>query len=185
MVKYILSTLVVLFFISELSAQIPQSINYQAVARSVQGNIISNQAIGLRMTIHTGSPGGIVVYRETDTSTTKQFGLFTTAIGSGVADSGIFTAINWSTGNKYLQVGVDVLGGNNYSDMGTAQLLSVPYALYAQTSGNGSGPIGPTGPAGVTGSTGSTGPTGLQGIQGIAGNTGITGVQGLPGATGP
>lgn len=202
---YLLYALACLF-ISLLSttylfAQVPQSMNYQAVARDINGNAIPNQQIGLRFTVRQGSGTGTIVYRETDAVTTNQFGSFTTAVGSGVPVSGTFSAIDWSNGAKYLQVEMDITGGTNYVDMGNSQLLSVPYALYA---GNGvTGPTGPTGAPGspglnglpgVNGDTGPTGPTGATGATGI-GNTGPTGptgdtgpgggVTGATGATGP
>jgi hypothetical protein len=129
-----------------IQAQVPQSINYQAIARNTSGNALANQIVGLRFTIRDGSSGGAIVYREVSTDSTNQFGLFTSAIGTGTVVNGTFSGINWGTGNKYLQVEIDVTGGTTYSDMGTAQLLSVPYALYAGNSLPGStGPQGPTG----------------------------------------
>ena len=67
--------------------------------------------------------------------------------------------------------------------MGVSQLLSVPYALYAETAGN-AGPTGPTGPQGLIGATGPQGPTGAAGTNGIDGSTGPTGPQGTPGLAG-
>lgn len=140
---------------SIINAQAPQSMNYQAVARDGSGNILANQLIGLRFSIHDITAGGVVVYSETDTATTNAYGTFTAHIGSGIPVSGTFAGINWGSGSKFLQVEIDVTGGTNYVTMGTAQLLSVPYALYANTSGSG--------PTGATGATGSPGNDGLNG----------------------
>lgn len=112
-------------------AQTPLSIPYQAVARDSFGTPLPNQAIQLRMSIRTGSSGGTIVYQETDTTTTTKLGMFTVNVGSGTVVSGAFSAINWASGSKYLQVEVDPAGGTSYIDMGASQLLSVPYALYA------------------------------------------------------
>lgn len=117
-------------------AQSPQAINYQAVARDTSGNYLIIVPVNLQFTIHDSSSTGTVVYRETDTTTTNELGLFTIAIGNGKADSGTFSKINWATGAKYLQVAIDVNGGNNFVNMGTEQLLSVPFALYALHSGD-------------------------------------------------
>lgn len=173
-------------------AQVPQSMNYQAVVRDNTGNEIVSQNVGARFTVRDGSSLGTIVYRETKLLTTNQFGLITHAVGTGTVVSGTFSGINWGTADKYLQVEVDVTGGANYADMGTAQLISVPYALYAANSPAGvTGATGPTGsdgapglnglPGGI-GATGVTGPTGVTGVNGV---TGPTGAQGATGATGP
>ncbi len=169
-------------------AQVPQGINYQAIGRDLSGNPLISQAVGLRATIHDGSLGP-VLYQETFTTTTNQFGLFTLKIGMGTIVSGIFSNIPWSNGNEYLEMEMDPTGGTNYVSMGESQLLSVPYALYSAA-----GPVGPTGATGVVGSTGVdgatgvAGPSGIDGVTGAVGPTGIagpTGIDGATGATGP
>jgi trimeric autotransporter adhesin len=126
-----------LFVLSlRISAQPPQLVNYQSVARDVSGIILANQNIAVRFSIHDVSAGGPVLYSERQTLTTNQFGLFTCSIGGGTVLSGTFSTIDWGAGNKYLQVEFDPAGGTNYTDMGASQLLSVPYALYARNSSN-------------------------------------------------
>ncbi len=171
------------FAISTTFAQVPQALNYQAVARNSSGNLITNQTVGLRLSVLAGSSTGTVSYEETQTATTNQFGLFTIAIGTGTPVAGTFSAINWSTGQYWLKVEMDATGGSSYVAMGTAQLLSVPYALYAANAGTSgvTGATGPTGPTGTAGSNGTTGPTGPTGL----GTTGATGPTGAAGVTGP
>jgi hypothetical protein len=106
-------------------AQAPQQLNYQAIVRNAQGQPVANTTVNFQFQIHDGSQSGNVVFTETDTAYTNQFGLATVQIGSGTPLSGI----GWGTGAKYLQVGVDITGGVNFVTMGTSQLLSVPYAL--------------------------------------------------------
>jgi hypothetical protein len=120
-----------------VSAQVPQGINYQAVARNASGAVLANQAIGLRFTIHDVSASGTKVYEETFMgTTTNQFGLFTIVIGTGTqVGSTTFTSVAWGTNAKFLQVEIDPAGGTAYTDMGTTQMVSVPYALYAQSAG--------------------------------------------------
>ena len=118
-----------------ISAQIPQAANYQAIARNSTGAVLQNQHISIRFSVHDGSPIATITYQETDTATTNQFGLFTAFIGNGTATVGTFTGIAWATGNKYLEVELDPAGGSNYNNMGTTQMASVPYALYASSSG--------------------------------------------------
>lgn len=169
-------------------AQAPQQFNYQGVARDNGGNVLANQALGLRLAIRSGSPSGTIVYQETQSATTNQFGLFSIAIGNGSVVSGSISGINWSSNTHYVQVEMDPSGGTSYTDMGASQLLSVPYAMYAESSGS-SGPTGPTGPTGLTGPTGadgsmgSTGPTGPTGADGSMGSTGATGPTGPSGPT--
>lgn len=182
----------------QLFAQAPQSFNYQAVVRNAQGNpLAQGTVVRLRFTIHDVTPTGTTVFQGADTAVTNQFGLVSKAIGT----VGSLTSVNWGGGAKYLQVELDPAGGTNYTDMGTSQLLSVPYALYAGNSAAGpAGATGPTGPTGVagatgvgitgptgagtTGATGPTGPIGQAGVTGATGNTGATGA-GVTGPTGP
>ena len=162
----------VLFFLLAfylIKAQVPQGINYQAIARNSGGNAYANTTVTVRITINDGINPGTPVYQETHTAVTNQFGLFTLKIGKGNALIGNFSSINWAGGNKYLQVEYDPNGGTNYLNMGISELMSVPYALYAANAGNGAGSTGPTGAKGATGATGATGNTGPQGLQGPTG----------------
>ncbi len=109
-------------------------INYQAVARNSAGNVLINQSVSVRFNIHDGSAGGPIVYQENQSLTTNQFGLITTFIGSGTATIGTFSSISWSGSTKFLQVELDPAGGGAYVDMGTTQLVSVPYAFYSNQS---------------------------------------------------
>jgi len=154
-----------------LEAQVPQSFNYQAIARDITGNLIINQAVGLKISILSGSSTGSVVYSETHNTVTNQFGLITLPVGQGTPLSGTFYSINWSTGVYWLKVEMDAMGGTNYIDMGASQLLTVPFAMYAASSGTGgiTGPTGPTGPTGASGANGSTGPTGATGSGSVSG----------------
>lgn len=167
-------------------AQAPQKMNYQAVVRNSGGQPVTNGTqVALRFTIHNDTPNGTVVYTETQTATANQFGLVTTQIGAITS----LSTVSWGGGEKYLQVEADVTGGTNYADMGTTQLVSVPFALYAANSAAGPqgapGATGPQGPAGSTGAQGDVGPTGAQGNAGVTGPTGDVGPQGSQGAQGP
>lgn len=158
--KHAITLSLLIFIFCAALAQAPQGINYQAAARNSQGNLLLNQPIGLRFSIRNGSITGAIIYRETQTATTDAFGTFSTVIGNGTPVQGTFAGIQWSTGSKFMQVEMDITGGTNYTDMGTTQLMSVPYALYADSAGN-TGATGPTGPTGPSG--GPIGPTGAVG----------------------
>lgn len=118
-------------------SQAPHYLNYQGVARDASNNIIST-TIGLKFEILQGGPTGFLVYDETNTSVPSSAGIFTAAIGSGVASTGTFSAINWATGPYFIRVSIDPAGGTSFSTVSTSQLMSVPYALYAEKSGSGS-----------------------------------------------
>lgn len=132
--KHLTLLIITCFFSTAIFAQTPQAISYQAIARNATGVVLASQSVGIKIFIHTGSATGTVEYSETHHDTTNQFGLFTLQIGNGTPDIGTFSTIDWSTGNKFLQVELDPTGGTTYIDMGTSQLLSVPYALYAEKS---------------------------------------------------
>ncbi|MES2513068.1 MAG: hypothetical protein V4580_02950 [Bacteroidota bacterium] len=118
-------------------AQAPQGINYQGIARNSGGTVLSTVPIGIKLDLHQGSAGGPVVFSETHSPVTNQFGLFTLSIGSNNGTG--FSAINWGGGPYFLEVSIDPTGGSSYSPLaGIQQFMSVPYALYAQTSGNSS-----------------------------------------------
>ncbi|MCF8277495.1 MAG: tail fiber domain-containing protein [Flavobacteriales bacterium] len=143
------------------SAQTPQKFNYQGVARNSLGNVIPDQNIGVKVTIHHSSPSGITVMEETHAVTTNAFGLFNLVIGDGTPTFANMAAISWSGGVYYIEIGLDATGGTTYQSMGTSQLLSVPYALYAETAAN-PGPVGPAGPIGPTGPAGSANANGTE-----------------------
>jgi hypothetical protein len=119
-----------------INAQSPDMFSYQAVARDDQGNVLSNQDVGIKISILQGSASGTVVYEEEHSKTTNAQGLVNLMIGNGSVLSGTFANIDWSSGPYFVKVELDETGGTNYSVMGTSQLLSVPYAKYAESSGN-------------------------------------------------
>mgnify|MGYP003333521627 FL=1 len=116
-----------------INAQSPPLINYQGVARNAVGNAIPNRTMSLRLSIHDGSSTGTVVYSETRQVTTNGGGLYTAVIGSSGAInySGTISGINWQNAPKFLQVEIDPDAGTNFLNLGTTQLVSVPYALSA------------------------------------------------------
>ena len=121
--------LLVVFLSIEAHAQTPQGIPYQAVVRDPQGQSYVNENVNIQLTLHNLSSTGIVVYQEIHSVTTNDFGLFTLNFGMGEPSVGNFASIEWGNGYKFLQVECDL--GHGYVDMGTQQLMSVPYALHA------------------------------------------------------
>lgn len=170
----ILIALIMLWCSQQAAAQAPQGINYQTVVRNSNGNIVPNQAVSFRLSILSNSPTGTVVYSETHQATTNPQGLVNLVIGQGNAQTGTLSSVNWGNDSHFLSVEFDPAGGTAFQLMGTTQMLSVPYALYAANA-----------PAGATGATGVTGPTGITGAQGVTGSTGVTGATGAQGVAGP
>jgi len=115
--------------------QAPQKFNYQAVVRDNAGNIVSEQAVGIKISILQGAVDGTVVYSETHSPTTSSLGLVTLEIGGGTT-SDDFSAIDWGGNIYFLKVEMDATGGTTYTEMGTNQILSVPYAVHSKTAEN-------------------------------------------------
>jgi hypothetical protein len=114
----------------------PNAFNYSAVARNAAGQPIVTSTIGIQISILKTSTTGTSQYSENHFVNTDAFGLFNLVIGAGAMQSGSMATIDWSNDNYYLKVGMDVAGGTNFLTMGTTQLLSVPYALYAKSAGS-------------------------------------------------
>jgi len=124
------------FFTIFVFGQAAQMINYQGIARNSSGTTLTNQNIGLRLSIHNGTSSGPVLYQETRSLKTDRFGMFVIQIGSSGATSVVnsLSSINWSVGgDKFLQVELSPSNNNTFIDMGVAQLLSVPYAFLADS----------------------------------------------------
>jgi trimeric autotransporter adhesin len=155
-----ISTILFIVFTTTLFAQAPQKMSYQAVLRDASNTLLANTTVGMKISILQGSSTGTIVYSETQTVSTNINGLVSLEIGSGTVVSGTFSSIAWSTGNYYIKTETDPNGGTSYTIAGTSQLLSVPYALYANTSGGvASSAINYVGTSylGQTSGTGSTG----------------------------
>ena len=133
--KNLFSTLLLLITFTITSFAQPQAIPFQGAARNSLGNILSNRAISLRLSILDSSATGPVVYSETHSTTTSLLGLFTVNVGQGVLVSGTFDQIDWGNADKYLSVELDTNNGSAFVQMGITQMLSVPYALHSKTSG--------------------------------------------------
>jgi hypothetical protein len=125
----------ILFSIS-LWSQSPQKLSYQAIIRNAEGKLVQNSSVGVRFSILQGSPAGLAVYVETHQAATNVNGLVTLEIGNG-STTGSFASIDWAAGPYFLASETDPAGGTNFTITGVTQLLSVPYALYAETSADG------------------------------------------------
>lgn len=125
--KKVLIIVLIAFLTANFYAQTPEKMSYQAVIRDSNRNLISNQQVGMRISILKDSLTGNVVYTETQVSNTNVNGLISIKIGGGTN----FDTIDWSSGSYFIKTETDPTGGSNYTIIGTSQLLSVPYALFA------------------------------------------------------
>jgi hypothetical protein len=132
-----------------LFAQSPRKMSYQAVVRNGNGELLVNQAVGMRISILHNSPTGTEVYREiyNPNPKTNTNGLVSIEIGGGIALNGSFSAIDWSNGEYFIKTETDPSGATNYTITGISQLLSVPYALHAKTAETVTGGMSETDPA--------------------------------------
>ena len=120
--------------LTQLQAQAPQGFNYQATVRNNSGDLIINTNVYFRFNVMQGSQTSLPVFTEMHIAPTDDLGQVNIVIGQGTATTGVFSELDWSLGSYYLGIELDT--GSGYVAMGTTQLLSVPYALYAENSGN-------------------------------------------------
>ena len=128
--KYLIIMSLLIFPMLGIS-QAPQRINFQSVLRNTTGEVISNSSVSLRISILRGTTTGTLVYSETHAKMTDAGGLMSLQIGSGTLPSTDFAAIDWGGSAHFIKLEADFSGGNNYVLLGTQELMSVPYALYA------------------------------------------------------
>lgn len=116
-------------------AQAPKLMNYQGVARDASGKTLTDQRISIKISILSADNINTPVYAEEQQVTTNAFGLFAVKIGEGVALSGSMANIDWGSADHFISTELDVENNGHYVFMGTSQLLSVPYAFYAEKAG--------------------------------------------------
>ena len=138
MKKFYSVLFVVIISISQLIAQAPQGFNYQATVRNSSGELVVNTNVYFKFNVIQGSQTSEPIFIETHYVPTDDLGQVNLIIGQGTTDTGVFSELDWSQGSYYLGIELDT--GSGYLDMGTTQLLSVPYALYAENSGNSTPP---------------------------------------------
>ena len=120
--------------LTQLQAQVPQGFNYQATVRNSAGDLIINTNVYFKFNVIQGSETADPIFTETHEILTDDLGQVNLIIGQGTANTGTFSELDWSLGSYYLGIELDT--GSGYVAMGTTQLLSIPYALYAVNSGN-------------------------------------------------
>tara|TARA_B100000989_G_scaffold207592_1_gene157320 strand:- start:2296 stop:3945 length:1650 start_codon:yes stop_codon:yes gene_type:complete len=134
MKKILLVLIAISLSIIAFPQSVPQGINYQAVARDSSGKELINKALNVKLSVISGTSTGNISWQETHSVTTNDYGLFTVVIGNGAStglgSSSTFDLVDWGFGNHFLKIEIND-GGGTYINMGTNELLSVPYALMA------------------------------------------------------
>ena len=97
--KNLLTILAAIFLTSNIIAQSPEKMKYQAVIRDNNGHVVTNQAIGMQISILHGALPGTVVYTETQSLLSNAQGLTSTEIGSGTVVLGDLSTIDWANGS--------------------------------------------------------------------------------------
>ncbi len=143
--KKVFTLLAAVILTTTLWAQSPEKMSYQAVVRDTNENLVTDQSVGMQISILQGSESGTAVYTETQTPQANENGLVTLEIGTGTTNDD-FTAIDWANGPFFIHTEIDPDGGTDYTITGTSQLLSVPYALHSKTADTVTGSIPETDP---------------------------------------
>ncbi len=128
-----LTTLLCALWTGAVLAQAPQNISYQAILRDNVNALIQNaDNVSVKVTIIQGPLiQNNEVYIENHTTSTNANGLFTIEIGGGTPVTGNYPAISWGSGPFFLKTEIDPVGGTNYLITAISELLSVPFANFA------------------------------------------------------
>ncbi len=112
-------------------AQAPQGFSYQAVVRDAQNAVVVNQEVEVTLTITAEINGAAVqTYTEKHTATTNQNGLLTLTVGQGESSQKL-SDIKWNLPDAIYNMRTETKYGTV-----TTQLLSVPFAMYAEQAGD-------------------------------------------------
>jgi len=144
--KKVFTILVAVIISAGVFAQAPEKMSYQAVIRDLNNDLVTNQTVGMRISILQGSLAGPAVYIETHSVPTNDNGLVSLEIGTGDVVDGDLLTIDWANDIYFIKTETDPEGLTNYSITGVSQLLSVPYALHAKTANSLTGEITETDP---------------------------------------
>lgn len=144
-----IKSILIVFLVLTLSnsyGQSPNQINYQSIIRNSDGLALPNQNVELRFSILETSENGSVVYQEEHSEITNSYGLINLKIGLGNVLSGNFDAINWGGNSYFLKIEFSDDNMPGFETLGIQRLISVPYALHANTADSISGGLIETDP---------------------------------------
>jgi len=136
--KILLSALLTFTFYL-LSSQVPQGLNYQAIARGSDGKEIVNTSLQVQISILSDTTGfkatggGTYIWEEEHSVTTNSLGLFTLVVGdpgaTKIRGTGTFGDIDWKAAQLF--IGTKIYYQSSWKIMGSAQLWTVPYSMLA------------------------------------------------------
>lgn len=126
-------------------SQAPAGFPFQSIIKDNNGVIAKSMDAYVKCRIIRSLPTGNVSYEEVHQVRTNDDGIFSIIIGQGTRISGEMSlyAIDWGKDLFYLNLKTVIPSSTsikwydpslNYTDIGTTQLWSVPYALYAGNS---------------------------------------------------
>jgi hypothetical protein len=140
--------LILLFASKSMMAQgqvVPDGILFQAVARDANNNPAGNRNIYIQIYIKKGTVTGSTEYSESFKVVSNTEGIFSIIIGQGTRMSGpaSLKLLDWAKSMYFVNIKIaieptltnpDWKADNNYADIGTSQLWTVPYSFTSETS---------------------------------------------------
>ena len=132
--KSIILSIACFIFAVHCFSQSPEKFSYQAVVRNTENELVSNRTIGVKINLRKGTTTGTTLYSETHSPVSNSNGLISFEIGAGTIGSGSISNIDWNNGPFYIEIKIDPSGGTNYTINNVSQLLSVPFAMHAESS---------------------------------------------------
>ncbi len=135
MMKFITTLLLgLLMFGQNLYGQnVPNGMKYQAVARDMKGQALTNQDLQLRISLYADPFKKVIDYVEIHKVITNELGLFSLTVGEGFVSKGNFINIPWSTGEVWMEVAIQTDDETDFVTISDSRMLSVPYAFHALT----------------------------------------------------
>lgn len=128
-----ISTLMAIMLIGLMAAKAqPHGFSYQAMLRSPSGEVMANQDVTVRISLRSGALDGKVEYSEVHEAKTSSGGVIAIAVGTGTEPYSDFAEIPWEKG-IFIQTEVKPEKSNDFVDMGTTQIMAVPYSLRSET----------------------------------------------------
>lgn len=127
-------TIVALLLFSILFAQAPAGFNYQAIVKNAAGQLVINQNVTIRFSLKQGANSSTPLYVETHQVSTDSKSQVNLIIGQGTASIGNFAQIDWSLTSLYYSIELNT--GSGYVTVASNDLISVPYAMYANIAGS-------------------------------------------------
>jgi hypothetical protein len=123
---------IALLLANMIIAQVSSSFNYQAVIRNAAGELVVNQEISIQLSILEGTETSTPIYTETHSVESNAYGMISLKVGEGDPSGSEFSDIDWTSDAKFIKVEADITGNTNYVNIGTSELMSVPFAKYAK-----------------------------------------------------